>query len=351
MAKIVETDYYDLHDILSHNAMWNFIMGARGLGKTFDSLEFCINKFLHKGYQFIYLRRSEEEIKRIKPTFFDDMAKQFPAYEFQVEGMALQISRKRNDGKHDWKTMGFIIALSTSGNLKSVAFPDVRFIIFDEIFPNKKSNAYLSGEVWMFAEFYNTVDRYKDKTRVIALSNATSLANPYFSAYGIHMEQQHKAIQMYAKGYIAVEKADYKGFSSKVAHSRFGKFMIENNPDYAEYAINNKFQDDTKELIAPLNTSKDTYNYTIETDEGRFSIWSHLEPATFDAYYILSDNTPEHCRIKTTVPTRVRPDKPFLGKRDDIMKRLQTAYRCGRLNFETAELKAIFLNLFGSSLS
>ena len=59
-----ESDYYSLHDILSRNAMWNFILGARGLGKTYGCADYVIKKYLNKHWEFIYLRRTEEEVKK-----------------------------------------------------------------------------------------------------------------------------------------------------------------------------------------------------------------------------------------------------------------------------------------------
>ena len=48
--------YYDISHILTYNAYFNFLIGERGVGKTFSSKKFVINKFLKKGEQFIYLR-------------------------------------------------------------------------------------------------------------------------------------------------------------------------------------------------------------------------------------------------------------------------------------------------------
>ena len=49
---------------------------------------------------------------------------------------------------------------------------------------------YLGGEVTALEEFYNTVDRWNDRVRVIMCSNAVTLANPYFSAFNINLKPQ-----------------------------------------------------------------------------------------------------------------------------------------------------------------
>lgn len=350
MRLVDDGEHYNLHDILTTNAMWCFIMGARGLGKTFGALNFCIKKYIHKKRQFIYLRRYDEDIKKIRPTFFKDMALVFPEYKFQIEGMNLQICFHPDEKKRVWETMGYIVSLNTSGSLKSVPFPQVYYIIYDEIFPNKNSQRFLSNETEIFQEFYSTVDRAQDRVKVLALSNATSVANPYFSAYKLRIEQQNKNIQIYAKGFIAVELADYKGFSAKVKRSRFGQFITRYSPDYAEYAMSNKFRDNTKDLIAELNPNVDSYNFTIETEMGEFNIWSHFDNRIHDGYYFLSNKTVKHPRMKTMVPQNVTTNKTLLRKNDEIVKRLSSAYRGGRLRFESSELQAIFIDMYGATL-
>lgn len=345
-----EGDYYDLHDILTRNAVLNFILGGRGIGKTFCATKTAIKQFITKKWQFIYLRRYDTEVATVKPTFFKDMTEEFPDYAFQCEGITLQICFNPEEKKKTWHVMGYIVSLNTSGALKSVPFPDVHTIIFDEIFPNKGASRYLSGEVNIFQEFYSTVDRWKDKTRVIALANAVSLANPYFSAYGMNAEEQKKPILTYAKGFIALEIADYKGFSSKIKTTRFGKFIQQVDPDYAKYSMNNEFRDNTKNLVEPLDKTRDRYNFTVETEQGIFNIWSHFESGSAGGWYTLSYQAPKFKREKTTVKENVTPEKTLLTKNDEILKRLSTAYRAGMLKFDSAEIKAIYIDLFGSTM-
>ena len=53
--------YYDYGPVLSRNAVFNMIMGARGLGKTYGAKKLVIKEFINHGNQFIYLRRYKEE--------------------------------------------------------------------------------------------------------------------------------------------------------------------------------------------------------------------------------------------------------------------------------------------------
>ena len=38
--------YYDITRVLTYNAYFNFLIGERGVGKTYSSKKFVINKFI-----------------------------------------------------------------------------------------------------------------------------------------------------------------------------------------------------------------------------------------------------------------------------------------------------------------
>ena len=96
--------YYDYSKILSYKAVFNFIIGARGCGKSYGAKKMLIKKFIKTGQQFIYLRRFKIELQKVS-TWFDDVSAEFPDHEFKVKGKTFYI---------DGKLAGWAIALSTS---------------------------------------------------------------------------------------------------------------------------------------------------------------------------------------------------------------------------------------------
>ena len=42
--------YYSYNRILSYNAFLNFLIGERGVGKTYGAIKFVTKEFLKKGY-------------------------------------------------------------------------------------------------------------------------------------------------------------------------------------------------------------------------------------------------------------------------------------------------------------
>lgn len=61
-----ELNWYDPTKIKSYNKTLNFIIGGRGIGKTYSFKKDVINRFKKKGKQFFYLRRHKSDMKKIK---------------------------------------------------------------------------------------------------------------------------------------------------------------------------------------------------------------------------------------------------------------------------------------------
>ena len=163
--------YWDANRILSYDMLFNYVIGERGNGKSFGAKKIGIKRFLKSGKQFIYLRRYDSEIKKAKKKFFKDMDKYFPDNKFDVKGDELTI---------DGNTCGYLCTLSVSDNYKSVPYPDVDLIIFDEfIIENIKVHHYLDDEVNKFLSFYDSIGRTRD-IKVLFLANAVTCSNPHF---------------------------------------------------------------------------------------------------------------------------------------------------------------------------
>lgn len=346
-----EGDYYDLHNLLTRNAPWNFVIGARGLGKTFAAKRYGIREYLKHGHEFIYLRRTDVEQKR-KETFFKDIQGFFPEYSFRINGEKGQLHKSSWDEK-DWRTCCYFVALSQAGGLKSVAYPKVHLIIFDEIFPDNLR--FLSNEVNSFSEFYNTVDRWQDRTKVLFLSNAVQKANPYFAKYRLDIGSQQANSQqykLYCGGFICLELADYGGFSAKVARSRFGRFLEAYDEDYADYAIRNKFRDESDTLIADIPADGEL-SYTLDTEDyNRFGIWVTVDSNNGSVSQYVSRRIPKDNNrpVYTLDANHVDENTWYVKKSDDVIRRLTTGYRLGKLRFDTPQVKSDFALIIGTLL-
>jgi hypothetical protein len=240
-----ELDYYSLGSLLSHNGTYNFLVGARGLGKTFSSKKRAISNYLKNNEQFIYLRRYESELKVAKHTLFTDLVDEFPGYEFRANGDALLIRQKPEDmqQKVKWDICGYAIALSKAQQKKSVSYHNVTLIVFDEFIIERGAVRYLPSEAKLFNDFYSTVDRYQDKTKVLFLANSISIMNPYFLEYDIKPSPNKEWVKKY-NGFIVAHFPTAEAFANSVYKTKFGQFI--KGTEYADYAVGSVFTDTTK---------------------------------------------------------------------------------------------------------
>ena len=56
--------YYNIDDTLSRDRLFNFVVGPRGVGKTYSAKNRVIKNFINKGEQFVYIRRYDTELQK-----------------------------------------------------------------------------------------------------------------------------------------------------------------------------------------------------------------------------------------------------------------------------------------------
>lgn len=344
-AKGADLPYYNFDRVYSYGGVFNFICGARGLGKTYGAKDKVIKKFIRNGEMFIYLRRFKTEMRAAK-AFFDDIAHTFPGMLFRLSGDQFEICREpqKDRKKNLWEVMGYAIALSTAQNQKGRSFPLVRTIIFDEFIIEKGHARYLPDEATVMTNFYLTVDRNRNNTRVLFLANSISIENPYFIKYKIRPEKVGDLItaaksRTTGKPFIVAHFVDSAEFNAEVFKTRFGEFI--EGTEYADYAYGNEFADNHELLIA-RKPSDSEYAYTLETRDGTFSIWYHRK----EGLYYLQAKRPGQELKYTLMPGRVDKDNRLLLKNDDILKMLRSSFKNGLTRFDEAHTRNAMLNVF-----
>ena len=168
--------YWDISKTLSYNCLFNFIYGIRGAGKTYTGLQHYVKRYLRTGRRFMYLRRTEEELKNLATRkdgrLFNHVQVEFPGHALWAESNILHI---------DKEICGYAQALSTARKLKSDALDNVDTILFDEFVIDKGFQTYLPDEVTAFLELYETIARPGSRDYDVTCmfwGNAVTSANP-----------------------------------------------------------------------------------------------------------------------------------------------------------------------------
>lgn len=340
--------YYSFERIMSYQATYMFVNGGRGLGKTYGAKKMALSRAIKTGEQFIYLRRYKTEMVA-KNTFFADVGPEFPDWDFRINGNQAEFApvSTRDEKKRQWAIAGYFISLSTAQTQKSVAFPLVTLIIFDEYIIEKGALHYLPNESDVFNNFYSTVDRWKDKTRVLFLANSVSIMNPYFIEYDIRPTQDSKefgASHQYVdktgakRKFIAWHFADAAEFQASVYQTAFGQFI--KATAYADYAVGNTFQDNNDRLIK-VKDSEARYAYTIKTPRSSFSVWvNHIE-----GLYYIQKKLPKSQMVYVTDPSLMDETTILLRATDPLLKYLHKAFRKGKLYSDTPNTRNRFIDI------
>lgn len=305
--------WYDPQHLLSRNALFNFIVGARGVGKTYAFKRRGIKNWIKKGDQFVYVRRYEGEVKTIQ-NFFLDIAHEFPDHELKAEG-----------GKFycDDKVMGYYFILSKSRYIKSTSFPDVQEIYFDEFIIEEGAIRYIKGEVNAFLELYETIARMRE-VKVFFLSNALTVNNPYFRYWRIDIKDDR--FTFFNDGELLVEKVDGEAYANEKLKTRFGRLI--DGTDYGNYAINNTFLLD-KDLFVKKRTKIAHNRYTIAHNGTKFGVWYDLNIGEVYVDETVDPSVP----VLSLIQDDHSPDFMFVKKTHPFIKSLAEMYKRGRLFF------------------
>lgn len=317
--------YYDLGKTLSYNCLFNFILGARGQGKTFGWKKFVISKFIKNKEQFAYIRRYKTELKNIK-KFFDDIKDYFPEHTFKVKG---------NDFLIDNEVAGTVMTLSTAIVQKSTPYPKVTNICFDEFLIETGVYHYLKDEVINFLELYSTISRDRD-CRVCFFTNSTSLYNPYFIYFNLQIPYN---TEVYRGNDILVHIVDATEYSKEMQEkTRFGKIIA--GTTYGDYNLNNKFLLDNKTFIE----KKTSYAYNACTLIYKDMYIGYWIDKRNGLCYLSNDYDKYNVTVYALTTTDHKPNTLLLKgvKKPFISKHIVNAYQNGCLRFENQKVKSAF---------
>jgi len=346
MGNKVKLAYYNFDKIFSFNAYFNFLIGARGLGKTYGAKHKVISKAIKSGDQFIYLRRYKDELKISKDAFFADIWEAFPEWDFRINGYTAEMApaETRDNKGREWQIIGFFVPLSTAQSRKGVSYHNVKTIIFDEFIIEKGATHYLPKEDVAFMNFYSTVDRWKDKTRVFFLANAADMMNPYFLAYDIKPDQSGEFVRKRIDPdtgipFILCHFADSAEFSTGVYETAFGKFIA--GSEYADYAVGSEFADNHDHLLQ-FKTAAAKYVYTVETKHGMFSVWLD----GIERKFYIQERRPKQEIVFTMLADKMAEGKILVRYNDKMIQTLRTAFNNANTLFDNAKTRNAFAEIF-----
>ena len=181
MSLYLDTGYLN-HDILfSDREAFVFIIGARGIGKTYGALKYVYEH----GIKFVYLRLSDVEVQNLANASFNP----FKSVNEDI-GSDVQIAKEKkvvrfvDASKEDRPTLGYMFALSTLSNFRSFDLSDVDVIIFDEFIPEPNKRPIRNMAETLF-NAYESINRNRElkgrkAIKLIGMANSNNIFNDIF---------------------------------------------------------------------------------------------------------------------------------------------------------------------------
>ena len=77
--------HWNIYDILPFQRNFNLINGERSLGKTYTCQMFTLDKCIEKGFEFVYIVRTQDEKKHgvLEEAYQKVIANEFKNYTFE----------------------------------------------------------------------------------------------------------------------------------------------------------------------------------------------------------------------------------------------------------------------------
>lgn len=214
MDNQTKKEYWDIVPIMSYGADYNVVIGERSNGKTYGVLKEGLERYLKNGTQMAIIRRWDTDFVGVKGQQL------FESLETNGDGknaiselsngewtnvlyyggqFTLYRLNEKKQMVKDNQPFAFAFGLNVMEHFKSLSYPNVNFIVFDEFISR---NAYLKDEFVVFSNMLSTIIRQRDGISIWMLGNTVNKFCPYFKEMGFkHIkEMKQGTIDLYTYG-------------------------------------------------------------------------------------------------------------------------------------------------------
>ena len=235
-----QSEFYSLEPILSKNATYNMIIGERSNGKTYAVLKYSLQQWWDGKGQVAIVRRWKEDITgRRASEIFSSLNANNELYKIskgKYQGVVYFAGRffacnYDEDGKaiyNDQDVIGFCFALSEMEHNKSISYPYITTIMFDEFLTRQ---VYLNDEFVLFMNVISTIVRRRTDVKIFMLGNTVNKYSPYFKEMGLNhiFQMEQGSIDLYTYGTEGLTVAvEYCKAMTKSKQNNF--YFAFNNP-------------------------------------------------------------------------------------------------------------------------
>ena len=186
--KIYRPDgYADMRGILGTGIPFIFVVGARGVGKSYGTMEDDVET----GTTFLLLRRTQAQADLISNPDFNVFKplNDDKGYNIVPKKVSKYNSAFIRTDNGEEKIICYSAALSTISNMRGFDASAIDQIMFDEFIPEKHERL-LRKEAEALFNCYETINRNRElkgrkPVQLVCLANANDITNPVFEYLGL----------------------------------------------------------------------------------------------------------------------------------------------------------------------
>lgn len=323
-----------------HNAPYIFIIGGRGIGKTYGALKYLLDNEI----KFMFMRRTQSQLDTIKKDELSpfkklnaDTGRNISFFPISKYNSSINNAIQNENGKliPDGDYLGMACALSTISNLRGFDASDIDVLLYDEFIPERHEKT-LKNESDALFNSLETIGRNRELNgyrplKLLALANSNNLSNEIFISLGLvnivdKMQKSGNEIKFLDSRNIMlvnIQSSPISGFKLKSTLAN-----LTAGTSFSDMAYHNNYIG----VIHDCIRSEDLRQYRIVISLGELQIYKHKSQLK---YYVCDHLSGVPKRIYTTSVNSLRE---FRAKERDIWNN----YILNRMSFETYSQQVLF---------
>lgn len=268
------------------------VLGERSNGKSYSSKNLIIKECYKNKKEFIYLRRYDLDVKdSLCVGYFGDCpietmtGGEYTCVDVWRKGIYLSNIDENGKVKHGQK-IGYCHALSGAEHYKSLAFPDVNYIIYEEVV--SQDGRYLFSEPSKLQQYVSTIYRHR-KGKVILIGNTISRICPYYNEWDLKVAKQKLGtVEDYVFHNDNGDDTRLKVYLTDTLNYNTGMFfgLPAKNITKGAYDVTEQ-----PHLPKPLTKYKTLYNVVVEYNEFKFLCTLFMDKENNDIVWYVQPKT------------------------------------------------------------
>lgn len=332
---IYKNDYLNMDKIINLPYTFIFIVGGRGIGKTFGALDYVVRNNI----KTILLRRTQSQLDIINKAEFAPIKPICDniGYSYHVSPIT-----KQSAGYYineDNLPLITTAAVSTISNMRGFDATDREIIIYDE-FISERHERPIKNEAEAVLNAYETINRNRELSghkpvKFIALANSNDIMNPLF----IYLKLINPVSNMIKRGAemwadenrnVCVIMPQRSPISDKKLNTSL--YKLAGDSDFRNMAIENEFSNAENENIKNYPLREFCLKYTI----GELNIYEHKSNNTMYCSLHKSGTPRKHYEYK---------EDNLISIRRELLP-LICIYISKKIYFENVYALALFKKIF-----